>query len=236
MKAIDLTGRKFGRLTVIERDYSKTNGTYWLCKCDYENKELKSVKASYLKDNKILSCGCLRLERQRKSHKKHNVYDMSNDYGIGSTENGDEFYFDKEDYEKIKDYYWYLNKDGYVISTPFHNSKTILMHRLVMDVSDSKVLVDHIYHHKNDNRKQFLRIVTKSQNAMNSLTPINNSSGQKGVYLYKRTQKWIAGLWINNKYISCGSYNLKEDAIKARLAAEKVYYGEYSCEEDKCAK
>ena len=174
MKAIDLTGRKFGRLTVIERDYSKTNGTYWLCKCDCENKELKSVKASYLKDNKILSCGCLRLERQRKSHKKHNVYDMSNDYGIGSTENGDEFYFDKEDYEKIKDYYWYLNKDGYVISTPFHNSKTILMHRLVMDVSDSKVLVDHIYHHKNDNRKQFLRIVTKSQNAMNSLTPINN--------------------------------------------------------------
>ena len=98
---IDLTGRKFGRLTVVQRDYSKKNGTYWLCKCDCKNKELKSVKASHLKDNKIQSCGCLALEKQRESHKKHNIYDMSNDYGIGITQNGDEFYFDKEDYDNL---------------------------------------------------------------------------------------------------------------------------------------
>ena len=35
-KFIDLTGQKFGRLIVIERDNNtnKKRGTFWICKCD----------------------------------------------------------------------------------------------------------------------------------------------------------------------------------------------------------
>ena len=32
--ASDLTGRRFGQLTVIRRDHADRGGTYWLCVCD----------------------------------------------------------------------------------------------------------------------------------------------------------------------------------------------------------
>nr|DAN76499.1 MAG TPA: Acetone carboxylase alpha subunit [Caudoviricetes sp.] len=34
MKRIDLTGQRFGRLTVIRYDHSEHDGAHWLCKCD----------------------------------------------------------------------------------------------------------------------------------------------------------------------------------------------------------
>ena len=36
--------------------------------------------------------------------KKYNTYDLSGEYGIGYTSKGEEFYFDLDDYDKIKDY------------------------------------------------------------------------------------------------------------------------------------
>ena len=58
----DLTGQRFGRLTVIKRadDYVLPNGTrmvQWLCKCDC-GKE-KVVIAGNLKSGATKSCGCL---------------------------------------------------------------------------------------------------------------------------------------------------------------------------------
>ena len=61
LRIIDLTGQRFGRLTVIERDFSRTGyGAYWLCKCDCGN--IKSIRAQDLKSGHTQSCGCLRAE------------------------------------------------------------------------------------------------------------------------------------------------------------------------------
>jgi group I intron endonuclease len=60
-KFIDLTGQKFGRLTVIE--YMGSNRyrvSMWLCKCDC-GKE-KTIHGGHLKDGSIKSCGCLKRE------------------------------------------------------------------------------------------------------------------------------------------------------------------------------
>lgn len=54
----DLSGQKFGNLTVIERDNSKSNGTYWVCRCVCRN--VTSVSAPNLKRGHTKSCGCLR--------------------------------------------------------------------------------------------------------------------------------------------------------------------------------
>ena len=59
-KFIDLTNQKFGRLTVLERDYSKKQ-TSWICKCDCGN--IKTVSSSDLKQGHTQSCGCLQKER-----------------------------------------------------------------------------------------------------------------------------------------------------------------------------
>ena len=65
-KLIDLTGQKFNRLTVIERDLQdKRKGTYWYCRCDCGN--FTSVLSNYLRNGKTKSCGCLQKEKAREN-------------------------------------------------------------------------------------------------------------------------------------------------------------------------
>lgn len=51
----------------------------------------------------------------------------------------------------------------------------------------------------------------------------SNTSGHKGVYYNKRTDKWTALIGINHKIIFLGSYKDKDDAIIARKKAELKY-------------
>ena len=68
-KSKDLTGQKFGRLTVIERKESdKHKNVLWLCKCECGNE--KVIRSSDLKSGKIVSCGCLRSEKNSEKMKE----------------------------------------------------------------------------------------------------------------------------------------------------------------------
>lgn len=53
---LDLTGKSFGKLTVIERVlvYNK-NGTQWLCQCNCG--KLKTISAKVLMQGRVKSCG-----------------------------------------------------------------------------------------------------------------------------------------------------------------------------------
>lgn len=57
-KSVDLTGQRFGMLTVIEKAESKNQMAYWLCKCDCG--KTTTVRTAYLKSGKTKSCGCLK--------------------------------------------------------------------------------------------------------------------------------------------------------------------------------
>lgn len=58
---IDLTGQKFGHLTVIERKGSDSRGeAVWDCNCDCGNKNIISVLGSNLRNGHTISCGCER--------------------------------------------------------------------------------------------------------------------------------------------------------------------------------
>jgi len=58
-KLIDLTGQRFGKLTVIARDGSdKNNKATWLCRCDCGKETV--VRGSDLRQEKIRSCGCIK--------------------------------------------------------------------------------------------------------------------------------------------------------------------------------
>ena len=65
-KAIDLTGQRFGRLLVVDRDLSKP-GVWWNCRCDCGN--LKSIRSGQLRYGHTHSCGCLR-DEMLKEHNK----------------------------------------------------------------------------------------------------------------------------------------------------------------------
>ena len=69
-KLKDLTGMKFGRLTVIERAENKDKYVCWLCKCDCGNEVV--VKGFLLKNGHTKSCGCLHDEKAKERIEKVN--------------------------------------------------------------------------------------------------------------------------------------------------------------------
>jgi hypothetical protein len=90
--------------------------------------------------------------------------------------------------------------------------------------------VDHKNHNKFDNRKSNLRIVNRSQNMMNKSKRSDNTSGVTGIRFNKDINKWTATINENKKYHYLGSFDNIEDAIQARINAEKKYFGEYRYE------
>ena len=92
------------------------------------------------------------------------------------------------------------------------------------------LMVDHINHRPNDNRKENLRLCDKRQNAWNTDVSCTNISGCKGVYYNKRKKRWIAEIIYDNQKIYLGSFTNKEDAIAARLSANEKYQKEWSYE------
>lgn len=65
MKLINLIGKKFGKLAVIERaENDKSGQTQWLCECDCGNRII--VQRSNLKSGNTKSCGCYK--KHNKSH------------------------------------------------------------------------------------------------------------------------------------------------------------------------
>lgn len=64
----DLTGKKYGKLTVIKFIERKDTSYYWLCKCECGNEKI--VTASNLKKGSYKRCGCLREEQKEKRKKE----------------------------------------------------------------------------------------------------------------------------------------------------------------------
>lgn len=214
----DITGKKFGRLTVLKKSKIKNGCTYWTCICDCDQKTIKDIMHRNLINGDTVSCGCYRKEiRLRK-----NKYEIHDDYVLMYDTKGNNFLIDLEDLGKINSYCWTVNR-GYVL-----NAKIGRLHRYIMNIQkgDERV-VDHINHITTDNRKSNLRICTVSENGINKLTPRNNTSGRIGVQWSNVSKKWVATISVNKKSKYLGSFKIKEEAIKAREEAEKKYYKEF---------
>ena len=66
----NLTGKKFGKLTVLKRTGTDKRGqAIWLCKCECGN-TIETI-TNRLNMGKTKSCGCLALENKRKMHTTH---------------------------------------------------------------------------------------------------------------------------------------------------------------------
>lgn len=223
----NLIGQRFGKLVVVKQveDYISPNGWHgakWLCKCDCGN-EVEKQDISLKRG--CNSCGCITYERIRNGNRKTNKYDLSGKYGIGFTSNGQQFYFDIDDYEKIKDYSWHKSSDGYIVAHSHEDSsKIIRIHRLILDTNE---FIDHINHNKSDNRKCNLRVASYIQNSQNRSIQNNNTTNVTGVYWNKKNKKWVVIIVVNKRRMYLGSYANKDEAIEVRQNAEKKYFGEF---------
>lgn len=74
-KVHDLTGQKFGLLTVIGLAETDTRKTYWVCKCDCGN--MKTVRSDSLLCGAIKSCGCIKRKQDEVNLTKNHRHKMS---------------------------------------------------------------------------------------------------------------------------------------------------------------
>ena len=216
------------RLTVLEQaeDHIDKNGNHhacWLCECCCEERNQIKVIGTNLRSGHTTSCGCITKESIRNLFKKYNNYDLSKEYGVGFTINTNrEFYFDIEDYDKICGYCWCEGERGYPVARV--NGKVVPMHKLIVDYN----ICDHINRNPFDNRKLNLRAAEHRENDRNKSILSSNTSGITGVSWDKSRQKWRAYIKIDDRWIQLGRFVDKDDAIRARLAAEAKYFMEFA--------
>ena len=218
----DIIGKKFGRLTVLEV-FSENGRKKSKCQCECGNKTV--VRIDLLKSNHTKSCGCLHKEisskiLKRRNNKGINEIEEKEDYIVMKIKHKGKIYdclIDKDDYDKVKKYRWYIMNIGYV-AADIPGKKSFRMHRLITNYNGDLV-VDHFNRNKLDNRKCNLRIISQKDNMKNT--------SSKGYSWNKNSKKWIVEICCEGTRHYLGSFKLEEEAKEARRQAEIKYFGEF---------
>ena len=136
---------------------------------------------------------------------------------------------DNDDLEKCSKLTWHYakNKDSQYIQTRI-KGKMIKLHRYIMDINNSNLVVDHINRNSLDNRKSNLRICSYKENSFNKSIRVDNTSGIPGVSFHKINKKWRAKIKYNNLTIHLGYFEDINEALINRRVAEEILFGEYS--------
>jgi hypothetical protein len=123
-----------------------------------------------------------------------------------------------------------VNSNGYyiVILSIAGKVSTKRIHRLVAETflenPDGKKCVDHIDNNKLNNNLNNLRYATQTENQQNRQIGKNNTSGYKGVYFNKQTNKWRALIQIDGNKKHLGYFDTIDEAIKVRqLKANEIF-------------
>ena len=138
---------------------------------------------------------------------------------------------DFEDLELVSNYYLKIPKgSNYVIARePMKNGKrkSIALSRLLLNITDKNLLVDHKDRNTFNYCKSNLRVCTRSQNQANRVFG-KHTSKYKGVSFNTQLQKWKVTLKLNRQNIHGGYFcNEDEAGMKYNELALK-YFGEFA--------
>jgi hypothetical protein len=132
---------------------------------------------------------------------------------------------DLEDYPIVKDKKWGVDTKGYV---SFKNRGRGQLHRLLLVLTDPKIITDHINGNPLDNRRENLRICTIAQNTQNSKRAVNNISGCKGVSWNTAKGMWKVGIRAFGVVRHVGYFSNLKVAIKKAEKLRKKLHGEFT--------
>lgn len=134
---------------------------------------------------------------------------------------------DAEFIDEVNKYNWNIHSKGYACTHV--EKRQIFLHRFVFVLKFNEIkngfCLDHANRVKLDNRILNLRLVTNQQNSMNQERRTGNF---KGVSFYKKTNKYVAKIYVNNKNVHLGSFDKEEDCAFTYDIAAYHYFKEFA--------
>lgn len=135
------------------------------------------------------------------------------EYTIGSR-NKQIVLIDESSFDFVNSHTWSVIKmksNTYARLSEYKGTK--YMHRLLLDVKDSNIFVDHKDGNGLNNTLDNLRLCNRSSNGLNSKSFGN--SKYKGVVWHNQANRWWVRISINGKPVSLGLYDTEIEAAKA---------------------
>ncbi len=257
-KFVDLTGRRFGLLSVCCRISTKKNGgVVWECRCECGNHT--AVLSSLLRSGNTRSCGCL-------LGSPHDLTDMRFEHLLvvaraGSYSDGSALWRCLCDCgqetvavssllrkgstkscgcvtrarnaipltgDRLRQLLIYDPASGLFECVDGTLSSAHRLAWLYMTGAWPTGQIDHINGDPRDNRWLNLRQVNQSQNNANSKLSSRNTTGHKGVTFHKKAKKWMAQISYRGKPMYLGLYDTMEEAAEARRAKATHLFGEFA--------
>lgn len=211
-KLLDLTGERYGRLTVVEEVARKGYTRRWLCKCDCGNERI--VTQPNLRNGHTTSCGCVQREKTSES----NVADLTGKkFGkltvierCGTSKN---------------------RKAKWLCKCECGNTTEIQSDKLLIGMTtscgcariDAGNKVHEVLHTE-------LKVDGVVVPYLKRKARIDNKSGVKGVSITATKSgkvRYKAHITVKGKTIHLGTFDNLEDAATARKSAEKIYHEPY---------
>lgn len=204
-KRADITGQRFGRLVAKEYLFDdRRNQACWRFQCDCGNEKILSY--NQVKWGGTSSCGCIRRERAESLHKT----DIAGQrfgrlVAIRPTEQ--------------------RHGSGSIVWECQCDCGSTALYTVNQLRRGSVRSCGCLYQETRSDwsgKRQDLIDETSITGLISAKHPrIDNTSGVTGVYLDRKSEKWIAYISIQRKRHHLGVFEKKEDAIKARQRAEQ---------------
>lgn len=145
---------------------------------------------------------------------------------------------DEEDFDRVGHLAWcphvqphttYARRTGR--RSPDGRRQSARLHRMVLGITDPKIIVDHINGDGLDNRKANLRICTPTENMANRNQQARERSGYskfRGVTWHKGCRKWQVQITSGGKSHHVGLFGSEVDAAIAYNMAAIQLFGEFA--------
>lgn len=223
-RVIDITGQKFGRLTAVSYGDGK-----WLCRCECGGETRTGV--SKLRSGHSRSCGCLSTERIAAvnrgdrycgaCHCGDHVFAVLTRGFVGLLSPEDARWFASESWNAHRG-----TTGGWAV-TGTHARK---LHRVVLEVTDPVVVVDHRDGNVFDNRRHNIRVCDNARNVKNQRVRRSGKfcSRFKGVTRDGNSGSWRAQITADKAHYNLGSYATERAAALAYDVAALRLHGAFA--------
>ena len=198
MKKVDLTGKRYGRLTVLG-DVKKRGADgriLWHCLCDCGT--ISFVRGDHLKNGSVLSCGCLNDENRHSKFKD-----------LSGVEN-DHFKVIERSHSENQRVLW-------LCSCKHCGKKITLNSNQITQYTSCGC--------KRGASKAYMDSIRDPESLKSTRATAKSSTGVRGVYYNKKKDSYQSFINVNKQTVYLGTSKSFEKAVALRKNAEKEYWG-----------